>query len=344
MYTLSHSTAHKRPRVPRKGDPSLTYKVPRMGSHPRSTPLGVPPPGNPSQFPDQPIAGVTGQFPTFPVNVNGSSSTSAVMKSHDLRYNWARTVEVQTRDKTGCRGISEMVFSYTTLKRLSSIVRADEALQKGLTWDHKQLEGDCSPALPVNQLDVKLKHLATAGKPLITSSEWTHLVQFGGIQITQPVLQACAPLLQCRQPLPLRDMITFTVQGQADVFNVWNRPDNKAIVCMDRLFVCIVQLAGDGGTITYRALPAVGTRDHAVPDMADNHWPWLPRVPQARKAAAALPVARPVLLASFFIGTVVAHHRIRQVKPDKLKKLYESEGGQHPQTLNMQIISVNIRL
>jgi hypothetical protein len=321
-------------------DPGLTQKAPRLqrsmlGHDGRGVggALTVPLPSNMSNgFSGTGISGIGGGPATFPINVNGSRT--GITASHDLRYTWARTVQVS--EAAGSMGISEAVFSYSDVSRERDLARADKDLERGVAWRHSQLvDSGIGPAWPINQLDKKLSALSAEEIKIVQDDPgmWSQMIQFSGVQITQPVLQACGHVLFGRSPVIPRDMVTCTVQGKADVFNVWNR-EKTAIRRMDRLYVCIVRRTHKNhDTVTFGMRPAVGRSNGLAPSTA------------YRLGKDSDHVCEIVL--SYFIGTVISQNKVRLVAKNKLEELFtnnQQNKQSHPQSFGLQLISILVRI
>jgi hypothetical protein len=238
-------------------------------------------------------------------------------------------------------GVSEAVFVYSNAEQLRRLDLADSDLERGSTWSHVQLEdANIRPALTVQYLNKMLKDIPIETARTIKTQPdvlWGNRVQFTGIQITEPAIRACGYALTGRSPTIPRDMVTCTVQGQADVFNIWNGcTPNNPIKCMDRLYVCIVRIDNtDTGTCQFVARPGVGTPCGGTP-LIDT----IPRIVDEDNLERTL-------VYSFFIGTMVTQKRLRPIKMETLRNLFSVEDNQarlHPQHLRLQLVSVNVRM
>jgi hypothetical protein len=250
------------------------------------------------------------------------------------RFNWARAVEVLEKDRSSM-GVSEVVFCCTSIADNDQLLQADKDFDQGHLWMHARLTNKgAGPAWPIQGLDKQLQKMSVADVAHISqmpaAAIWPRLVQFSGVQITQPILQACGHALFGRGAVIPHDMITFTVQGQSDIFNMWNRNKDEGVRCTDPMYVCIVKYQSNGKVTSYGVRPAVGLANGQSPREVtilnrDRYTP-------------------PEIVHSYFIGTVISQQRIRYIRRDRLESLFHVEGSAHPQTIGLQLISINTRM
>jgi hypothetical protein len=336
IHTEMQRNDRHRSKMSRRKDPSLTFQFPDMGRsmfNSQQKP-SLPAPSNPlHRFPNNPIPGVGALAPTFPRNANGS--TTSIMASHKRRFNWARAVQV-LENKGSSMGVSEVVFCYTSLHDQHQITLADSDFEKGHVWKHAQLtDKGPGPAWPIQELNHQLQTLTQEVVADISKQRpaqlWSRLIQFSGVQITQPILQACGHVLRGRGTVIPHDMITFTVQGQADIFNLWNRSSNEGVRCLDRLYVCIVKYTYWLGDVSYGLRPAVGMANGSAPR----------EYVQLNRDSRAISKE---IVHSYFIGTVISQQRIRYITQAKLESVFHPLKPNHPNSLGLQLISINARM